>query len=81
MAELAYHPDPRATTQTPPSREYDCDCAGGSGSGGGGSSAAQAVFSGAAAPAAPTDPTKPALFYPDGGGPIQQWDVVGQAWV
>lgn len=39
MAETTYVPDPREGTTTP-SREYDCDCAGGSdggsGSGGGG---------------------------------------------
>lgn len=39
------------------------------------------VYTGAAAPAAPDDPTVPALYYPTGGGPLQQWDVASQAWV
>lgn len=52
------------------------------GSGGGGSgSGSQEVYQGAAPPAAPDDPTKPAVFYPNGGGSQQQWDVPSQAWV
>lgn len=39
------------------------------------------VYTGAAAPAAPNDPTAPALFYPTGGGTLLQWDVGGAAWV
>lgn len=39
------------------------------------------VYTGAAPPATPDDPTAAAVFYPDGGGSLQQWDVVGQAWV
>ncbi len=50
--------------------------AGGGGGGGGGTTQ---VYTGAAPPAAPTDPTKPALFYPTGGGTLLQWD--GAAWV
>ena len=29
----------------------------------------------------PTDPTKPALSYPAGGGSLSQWDVASQTWV
>jgi len=29
----------------------------------------------------PDDPTRAALFYPNGGGTQFQWDVVSQAWV
>ena len=50
------------------------DGAGGSGSG------AQEIYIGRD-PAAPDDPTKPALNYPSGGGPMTQWDVGTQAWV
>jgi len=32
------------------------------------------------APAAPDDPTKPALDYPVGGGSLQQWDVPTVSW-
>lgn len=71
MPEVSYLPDPKGTFTA--SREYACDCPGGSG--------ATQIYSGAAPPAAPDDPASPAIFYPDGGGPIQQWDVVGQAWV
>jgi len=39
------------------------------------------VYTGVAPPAAPDDPTQPALFYPSGGGPLSQWDVGGGAWV
>lgn len=48
------------------------------GGGGGGSGTIQ-VYTGAAPPAAPDDPTKPALWYPTGGGGMLQWD--GAAWV
>jgi hypothetical protein len=50
------------------------------GAGGGG---AQEVFQNAENPptTAPTDPTKPALHYVDGGGPISQWDVGSQTWL
>jgi hypothetical protein len=48
---------------------------------GGSSSSLTQVYTGAAAPAAPNDPTKAALFYPNGGGTEQQWDTVGLAWV
>lgn len=47
----------------------------------GGGSGSQEIYTGAAPPAAPADPTKPAMFYPSGGGAIQQWDVGGAAWV
>lgn len=29
----------------------------------------------------PDDPTKAALYYPDGGGTTFQWDVGSQTWV
>jgi len=32
------------------------------------------------APYPPDDPTKPAVNYPAGGGPEQQWDVASQSW-
>ncbi len=32
-------------------------------------------------PAAPDDPTLPALDYPTGGGTLLQWDVGSAAWV
>ncbi len=48
------------------------------GGGGGGGGTIQ-VYTGAAPPAAPDDPTKPALYYPTGGGTLFQWD--GAAWV
>ncbi len=51
-----------------------CQIAGGGGGGG-----TIQVYTGAAPPAAPDDPTKPALFYPTGGGTLFQWD--GAAWV
>lgn len=44
-----------------------------------GGAGAQEVYTGAAPPAAPDDPTKPAVFYPTGGGALLQWD--GAAWV
>ena len=43
------------------------------------SAAPQQVYTGAAPPAAPDDPSLPALFYPTGGGTLLQWD--GAAWV
>lgn len=49
--------------------------------GGGGGGGTQEVFTGAAPPAAPTDPTKPAVFYPTGGGSLFQWDVGSASWV
>lgn len=73
MPETAYVPDPRAyPLQWIPSQELDD---------GGGGSGDPEVYTGAAAPAAPDDPTMPAIFYPTGGGPMQQWDVASQAWV
>lgn len=33
------------------------------------------------APAAPDDPTLPALDYPLGGGSIQQWNIATLTWV
>lgn len=33
------------------------------------------------APAAPDNPALPALSYPTGGGPLQQWDVGSATWV
>lgn len=46
---------------------------------GGGAGGAQEVYTGAVPPAAPDNPANPALFYPTGGGALQQWD--GAAWV
>lgn len=54
--------------------------AGSGGLGGSGGTGTQMVFI-ARNPAAPDDPTKPALNYPSGGGPMTQWDVASQAWV
>lgn len=39
------------------------------------------VYTGESPPAAPDDPTKPAVFYPTGGGSLLQWDVALQAWI
>lgn len=39
------------------------------------------IFTGAAPPAEPSDPTKAALFYPSGGGQAQEWDVASQTWL
>ena len=47
----------------------------------GGTGGSTQVFTGAAPPAAPTDPTKAAVFYPTGGGALLQWDIGGAAWV
>ena len=52
--------------------------AGGGGGGGGGGSAQLYIDR---APAAPDDPSLPALSYPAGGGPLQQWDVGSATWV
>jgi hypothetical protein len=46
----------------------------------GGSSGAQQVYIGRD-PAAPDDPTLPAISFPSGGGSITQWDVASQTWV
>ena len=54
--------------------------AGSGGSGGSGGVGIQQVFIGRD-PALPDDPTKPALNYASGGGPMTQWDVASQAWV
>ena len=47
--------------------------------GGGSGSGSQQVYTGASPPAAPDDPTLPAVFYPSGGGTLSQW--TGAAWV
>lgn len=39
------------------------------------------IITGAEPPGPPPDPTKPALFYPSGGGALQQWDISSQSWV
>jgi len=47
------------------------------------------IFSGAVAAAqevfldnqTPTDPSKPALSFPTGGGTLSQWDPGSQAWL
>lgn len=48
----------------------------------GGVAAQQSVYTGAAPPVAPNDPTKPAKFYPEQGvdGDEQNWSVANQAW-
>lgn len=43
-------------------------------------SAAGQVYQGRS-PAAPDDPTRPALDYPVGGGSLLQWDIPSQLWV
>lgn len=49
--------------------------------GGGGGGGTIQVYNGAAPPAAPTDPTKPAIFYPDNDAlPLQVWDTGTLAW-
>lgn len=50
-------------------------------SGGSGVGGSSQIYTGAAPPAAPSNTASAAIFYPDGGGSIQQWDVVSQAWV
>ena len=47
---------------------------------GGGDGGAQEIYQDRA-PAAPDDPTKPALSYPTGGGLMFQWDVASQTWI
>lgn len=47
--------------------------------GGGGGGGVQQVYSGSAPPAAPANPALPAIFYPTGGGAIQEWS--GAAWI
>ena len=39
------------------------------------------VYTGTFPPATPDDPTEAAIFYPTGGGSIQQWDIPSQTWV
>ena len=48
---------------------------------GGGTGAAQQIYSGIAPPVTPDNPLLPAVFYPDGGGSLSQWDVDTQGWV
>lgn len=50
------------------------------GGGGGGGGDVQ-VYTGASPPAAPDNAALPAIFYPSGGGTIQQWDVGTAAWI
>jgi hypothetical protein len=52
----------------------------GGGTGGGSSGGFGGVYEGRA-PAPPDDPTQPAIDFPVGGGPIQQWSVALQSWV
>lgn len=70
MPEENYVPDPRPKPlQWIPSRELD----------GGGNGEVQ-IYTGAAPPAAPDDPSLPAIFYfPDGS--MQVWDTGSQAWI
>lgn len=49
--------------------------------GGGGGINAMQIYTGAAPPAAPINPAIGALFYPDGGGAVQQWDTATAAWI
>jgi hypothetical protein len=68
MPETVYVPDPREEPRVyTANRNY-------------GNSSPQQVYDGLVAPT-PDDPTLPAVFYPSGGGPMQQWDVDTQAWV
>lgn len=53
---------------------------GGSAGGGGSGSGDVQVYMGRA-PAAPDNPAIGAVDYPVGGGGLQQWDTVAQAWV
>jgi hypothetical protein len=70
MPETNYLPDPRqCAVCTLASRGFG-------NSGGGGQ-----IYTGAAAPSAPDDPTEAAIYYPTGGGPALQWDVASQAWL
>lgn len=48
--------------------------------GGGGGGGTQQVYQGLVPPT-PDDPTKPAVFYINGGGTQLQWDVPSQTWV
>lgn len=75
MNESGYVPDPRESTT------YTVLEGGDLGSGGSGSSGAIQVYTGASPPAAPNNPALAALFYPTGGGPIQNWDIPSQTWV
>jgi hypothetical protein len=51
------------------------------GGGGGGGGTGTAQMQTGAAPSTPSDTALPALFYPTGGGAIQQWDIASQTWV
>lgn len=55
--------------------------AGSGGSAGTGGSAGRQVYTGASPPAAPDNPAIGAVFYPDGGGSMQNWNVPTQAWL
>lgn len=46
----------------------------------GSGSTLQQVYQAASLPAAPNDPTKPAVFYPDPTGTMLEWSVTNQAW-
>lgn len=52
----------------------------GTAGGGSGGSGTQQIFEGRD-PAAPDDPTLPAISFPTGGGTTTQWSVASQAWV
>lgn len=47
--------------------------------GGGGVGSPQQIYTGGSPPAAPDDPSLPAMYYPTGGGTVLQWD--GASWV
>lgn len=49
--------------------------------GGTGSASSAQMYTGAAPPAAPANTSKAAIFYPDGSGSIQTWDVPSQQWL
>ena len=64
-----------------PGAQTDPDAGSVSGSGSGSGSGTQQIYTAAAPPAAPADPTKAAIWYPLGGGGQLEWDTVGLTWV
>lgn len=55
------------------------DSTGGGGGGAGGGGTIQIYTD--PKPVTPIDPTLPALYYPSGGGTLEEWDVASQAWL
>ncbi len=54
---------------------------GGGGGGGGTIQVYQGAFADPNGNLVPDDPTKPALYFPDGGGTLWQFNVLSQTWV